>query len=512
MENRDFLIRLSGARTEILAQCPAERARFQGVGGAILTTSVLAGLSMAFALTTAVGLSVVLAVPAAVLWGLAILSLDRWLVASIPGSGPRRLRIALPRLLLALLLGFVISTPLVLQIFHSEIDAQIVEIQQREAESFAKVQQEGEVGKEVATLRASVTELQSVIDSNGEKVSDPAQDPKLKALTAELAEQQGLKDDYYREWQCQLYGGDGCAKPGNGPLAVDSKANYDKAKNRVDDLTTQIEDRKQQLTSTDAEARESRLAAAKEELPGVRNRLGVALERQADLQEAFDAQNHANNGLLIRLQALNEVSGKDATLNVARLLLFLLFLVIECLPVAVKLMQKEGSYERFARLDDEKRIREARSAQSAPARAPVTGGPPSVAPTRVRRGGRVADGPGADLLDLWERGPRHEYASAPTVVPVEDARETEVVDTQADGDPWPESEPRQDRGIWGIRARPSDREEQDDGEARDLFAEEELAATGDRRAADSGGLRDGKAERPPQSGGHPVFELFPEDE
>jgi hypothetical protein len=66
------------------------------------------------------------------------------------------------------------------------------------------------------------------------------------------------------------------------------------------------------------------------------------------------------DGLLIRLQALNEVTGKDATLSAARILLFLLFLVIECLPVTVKMMLRPGNYEKVLALAEQHEFRDAR--------------------------------------------------------------------------------------------------------------------------------------------------------
>ena len=49
------------------------------------------------------------------------------------------------------------------------------------------------------------------------------------------------------------------------------------------------------------------------------------------------------------MEALDQLSKGDSTVQVARLLLFLLFLVIELLPVTVKLMQPAGNYERIVR-------------------------------------------------------------------------------------------------------------------------------------------------------------------
>src|SRR5947207_1427128 len=116
-----LLIALSGAREEILERCPTERLKFQSLGWAILITSGIAVMSMWFALTSVLGLNPVLSFPIAVLWGLVIMGIDRWLVTSMQGGGSRKWAMALPRLVLALLLGSLISTPLVLRIFQSEI-------------------------------------------------------------------------------------------------------------------------------------------------------------------------------------------------------------------------------------------------------------------------------------------------------------------------------------------------------------------------------------------------------
>ena len=57
----------------------------------------------------------------AISWGLVIMGIDRWLIISMPTEGKRRFAVAAPRLLLGVLLGSLISTPIVLRIFESEI-------------------------------------------------------------------------------------------------------------------------------------------------------------------------------------------------------------------------------------------------------------------------------------------------------------------------------------------------------------------------------------------------------
>jgi hypothetical protein len=249
----------------------------------------------------------------------------------------------------------------VLQIFRSEIDAQIVVIKQSRANEFLKQQQRSQVGQEVAKWRDNVASLQKTITSGGSVAVNPSADPRIQALTKSRTDAQKQADTHYKEWQCQLYGGEGCTRKGNGPLARASKAAYDKDVARINGFNRQIEARRAQLTATDEASKEIRLQEAKDALPKANAQLDAAVQRQNDLQARFDAENKATNGLLIRLQALDEVSGHNFTLNGARFLLFLLFLLIECLPVAVKLMQRPGSYEKILRLATDEELRAARA-------------------------------------------------------------------------------------------------------------------------------------------------------
>src|SRR5262249_42615471 len=122
----------------------------------------------------------------------------------------------------------------------------------------------------------------------------------------------------------------------------------------------QIQHRENALSANNAVADRLRVSQARSQLPNAQLQLTVAQARLNELRQNFDVTNESTNGLLIRLQALSDLTGRDFTLSAARLLLFLLFLVIECLPVTVKLMQRPGNYERILEAAAERELKDAR--------------------------------------------------------------------------------------------------------------------------------------------------------
>jgi Domain of unknown function (DUF4407) len=367
---RKFVLALSGAREEILDAVPSEQARFESLGWAILITSCMAVISMWFALANALSINGIVAFPVAIFWGLVIMGIDRWLIISMPIDGRRKFAMAVPRVLLALLLGTLISTPLVLRIFQSEINAQMATMQSGNYNTFLTQQNGSQVAKQVTDYADQLTELNTVINSHGAQTGDTAEDPELKTfnnqlttLDAQLAKETALRQQYYTQYRCQRYGGPGCPA-GLGPAAKASLKSYNEADAQVTKLqgeinTTQseIQARDKFLASTSKSNQLQRYQEALQQRPIVQGEYNTAVQRKNQLQAAYYAQEQASHGILMRLEALSELSSQSFTVTMARFLLFLLFLVIECLPVTVKLLQKPGQYEAALRVwqDSERR-------------------------------------------------------------------------------------------------------------------------------------------------------------
>jgi hypothetical protein len=338
---------LAGARQEVLAKCPAEAVKFESLGWSILITSGMGVVSMWFALATAMGVNGLIAMFPALAWGFVIMGIDRWLITSMPHDGKRKLLIAAPRLLMAFLLGTLISTPFVLRIFEAEINAQISVIKENNYNSFIAEQQTSTVGQQVTYWAGQVNSLQQEIDSGGAKTINPADDSEVKAWTSQRNTDQQVANQDFKTWQCQLYGvfdGIKCPK-GNGPLAQASENAYNSEEATIKQLNTDIQSRESDLTQTNAAADKQRLEQAQQALPNAMGQLHTAQTREDNLRDAFNASNQALNGILVRLEALSQLSRGNFTVTLARFLVFLLFLVIEILPVTVKLMQRPGPYE-----------------------------------------------------------------------------------------------------------------------------------------------------------------------
>ena len=250
----------------------------------------------------------------------------------------------------------------------------------------------------MTTYYAELQQLNTVINSHGAQTGNNAADPQLVAynnqltqLQAQLTHWTGLKATYYKNYTCQLYGGADCPKKGDGPAAKASYTSYQQAAQQVTSTQAQIgnvqgeiHQRDQELNSTSAASQQQRYAEALNQRPIVQAEYNTAVQRRNQLQATFYAQNQAAHGILMRLEALSQLSSGNFTVGAARVLLFLLFLVIECLPVTVKLLQRPGQYEAALReakkaeqRDYEKffstrsRLRPAPPADQQPARPPV---------------------------------------------------------------------------------------------------------------------------------------------
>jgi len=332
-----FLVWLSGANRQVLDSTPNDRAKYVGIGTLILLPGIMGAVSLTFALTTVLNFKLAVALPFAMAWGLAVICMDRFFVVTLQR---KRNWLAIPRILLALLLGFVISTPFVLQIFRPEIEQEIVKLQNQAATQFIASNAGNQVAAQIAKDRATISSLKTEISSGG-TAPNLAGDPALQALNKQLQSDQANENKWYDQWQCQLYGtqqGGGKCKPGNGPLATHSEAEYNYYLGQVAKDQQAISARETALKDTASSNASATIADDQKQLATAQAQLLTDQNLQANQTANFLSRNKEDTGLLIRLKALDEVTAGNTTLEEARWLLFALFVAIDLMPVLLKVL------------------------------------------------------------------------------------------------------------------------------------------------------------------------------
>ncbi|WP_176946602.1 DUF4407 domain-containing protein [Lentzea fradiae] len=359
----------AGVDEKVLATVPHERARYTGVGGAVLGTATIATASFGLALAQIFdGWSIALLLPM-LLWGLFVLNLDRWLVSSSTGSKwTRRAWLLVPRLVLACFFGVIIAEPLVLGIFGKAIEQHVQEGRRAEIEAFEK-RLAGCNPTSGAAPTTGCTEADKIRTgttpaSLEQELANRREDAAaLEATIRRDTEEHGKLEDLARR-ECAGVGGDGLTGvAGAGPeclrlrkQADDYAAAHPIAPNKakLDDLTTRISDLEQNTGTAKADHDKA-----------------IAAEIRTRVQAKHDTYNGI--GLLERFKALDELVAGNAFLLAALWAVRLFLIVIDCLPVLVKIFGGVTAYERIVEThltsavkseNEELRVEEARRSSS----------------------------------------------------------------------------------------------------------------------------------------------------
>jgi hypothetical protein len=155
-----FLWWCAGADQYFLLKSPKQdRVKYAGIGGVVLATGFLAAAAGAVAFDTMFGPKIlageqienlsfweenfwIFNLSFGIIWGLIIFNLDRFIVSSTgKGDGTdaitwKEFGQAIPRIIIALILGFTISKPLEIKMLKSEIDVALHKMQETELAVF----------------------------------------------------------------------------------------------------------------------------------------------------------------------------------------------------------------------------------------------------------------------------------------------------------------------------------------------------------------------------------------
>lgn len=350
---------LGGADKAVLGQVPAERARFVQMAGVLLTTSGVAAASMSFALHDGLAIPIAAAIVVAFFWGVIILNLDRFLVISIGSVRDRKrlLLLALPRLLLAFVLATVISTPLVLRAFQNDLNRGVLTINLRNAKLLRQEITGGPLQKDVNHLSDQITQEKLIISGHIPSVTNPelaSAQGQANTWTTKVNRAQTAANIALEAYECELEGaGKNCRNAssnlGNGPLAHAKYVEYKQAlaalasdKKQLNAASKHLQSAQNLQRTQQGKVLKADQAQAQAAMPGLERRYSQALRELNTAQANANQVNNRASGLLTQIQALFQLSFSEPALGFAHLFVFLLFFLIEILPVGVKVLLNLG--------------------------------------------------------------------------------------------------------------------------------------------------------------------------
>ncbi|HWK78621.1 MULTISPECIES: DUF4407 domain-containing protein [unclassified Microbacterium] len=354
---------LGGAEGEILDRVPGETPRFVQMFFVLAGTALVSAISMFFALTTGVQAAIWIAVPLAVVWAAIIFNLDRFLTSTMTSTRSvwKLLGLALPRVAMAVLIGFLVAEPLVLQVFHNDINREVAATNIVQAQSDQDALESGPERKalDAATERVATLENQAatgiVADTDSGSATTSAAQATIDDITAKMAEQQKVIDQARALYQCELTGEGAGEVPGctgvngEGSSSDAAKAQLAQAQQTYDGLAGQLRTANDDLATAEGAAKENTASSeaanrqqANDQLPAARDSYQQALAAYNARADSVAQGNAGAVGLLSQISGLNRLAEKEPTIWWAHWLIAALFFMIELLPVIVKVLTSYG--------------------------------------------------------------------------------------------------------------------------------------------------------------------------
>lgn len=334
MNIRRFFQWLGGADPDAVAQVRSAGTLAAGLGGTVLMTAVLAAGAMTMALHDWVHLRYEVAAVTGVLWGLAILNLDRWLLAASRRQARWWLTIALalPRVMLAGVIGTVIAEPLVQRVFTHEVAAQVGRDREDQAKKDGRVVDARYA--EIATLEKQQATLERTLRGGAEPALST--NPDYVAAKADERRASDALAAAQLRVGCEEAGTCGTKKRGCGPQCnrnLDVLAQRRREAAAAHEHLVELERR----LGADAQraGRVARAQAAPELARVERELARLRRDRAADRRRATHAL-VAPVGLLDREEALAHLGSDHPVVDHTAWLFRLMLMAIDITPILVK--------------------------------------------------------------------------------------------------------------------------------------------------------------------------------
>lgn len=304
----------SGVHHDTLKKHPTEQNKYVGIGATIFFTGLFAALSGGYAMYFVFKgdpFAIVFAIVFGLIWGLAIFNMDRYIVASINKNTSvwKQIAQATPRILLAIMIGIVISRPLELKIFDKEIRERL------------KVSYLNNQRTRIDTLNKSFNS-KYVLELNKLNATRTERDSLASAIKAD---RQKLNFEIFGNKTTETSG-----VMGYGPYAKRKEAELQQRQQNLDTLNVNI--RQQENFINNRKTFDGMFSE--------RIYTGKQLDSLASMA-GFADRNWALGQL-----SFNPNGTRDDSTAMAVTFIGLLFIFFECLPVFVKMMSSIGPYDK----------------------------------------------------------------------------------------------------------------------------------------------------------------------
>lgn len=374
----EFLWICAGADRKVLRQCPTDYAKYAGIGGTILFTALMAMLSGGYALFSVFD-DVYTAMGFGFFWGLLIFNLDRFIVNTMYSDGKvtiswQEFTSGLPRIIMAIFLGIVISTPLELKIFEDAIDIRIEQDKEallnerisgtlQERDSIA--QKRDEILNGVTMFDSQITTSSTV--TNGLLSDINGLQAKINGLTASI----NSLDAQIRPLQTKInkMDADNPARPGIASKLGALRSKKAGLVSQRNQLSTQIRSKQGEAAASDANLRDlmnnkqsetqkesQRLQSAVDSLNIIVNEANVRhkdwteaeIKQKGSFRDKLDIE---YKGFQAKMNAFSELKEESSSTYISSLFIMLLFIIIETAPTFFKMMIASGPYDDLLRAE-----------------------------------------------------------------------------------------------------------------------------------------------------------------
>ena len=311
----EFFWICSGANRHILRQCPTEYSKYFGIGGTIFFTAAMAMLSGGYAFYT-IFQNYALAVCFGVFWGLLIFNLDRFIVNTMYSDGKHTISKeeiigGLPRIIIAIFLGIVISTPLEMKIFEDRIESQIVKDNARRTNETRNV------------ASADYNKIDKLQQQENELLGE-----RKKLADILLQAQEELKKEAIDP-----------TNPGRGQRYMEKKEYVEKCE--------------QALTDWDRQ-NQTRLERIRNDIYSIST---TTQKFESDIKNGLESQ-----GFCVRYEAFSSIKKEVPAVRIVSLFIMLLFIIIETAPTLFKMMITSGPYDEL--LNEERHRKKVQAIQN----------------------------------------------------------------------------------------------------------------------------------------------------